>query len=453
MRLTGVPAAQLHCAAVSVDITPPVGIHLHNWAYSPYATATGVHRPLMAALCGFETDSGRALLVSLDLGWWMDAQDEASLRDALRAATDLPEERVIVALTHTHAGPSLSRSDSDRPGGVLIPAYLDHLAALVSTAAADLFGRLEPAILEWSYGSCDLAVNRDLYLPGEGRFVVGANDAAEADDTLLVGRLTSSQDQTLAVIVNYAAHPTSLGGLNSLLSPDYPGAARELVERDTGGVFLFLQGASGDLSPRRQYTDDVAVADRNGQILGHAVLATLAGMAAPGTTLRYRRTIESGAPLGEFEVVPTRYLNQCGFERFEVRLHTQQNDPPAGGDAAVQADRELRAGRVKSNVTEGELAFPVTMWELGAAVMFAYPGEAYSSLQQELRRAAPDRPVIVANLVNGAHHGYLPPRDAYADGRYPAWQSPLAAGSLEELAIACGQHLDRISRTEETEQM
>lgn len=453
MEWSTFPATRLAAAATRVDITPPGGIRLHNWAYSPHQIATGVHRPLFASICALDTVDGRALLISLDLGWWMNSGDEAQVRDAVLAAANLPAERVIIALSHTHAGPSLARADSNSRGGDLIAPYLDHVTELLTAEASGLFDRLEPAILEWSYGKCDLAVNRDLYLPEEARFVVGANPSGETDDTLLVGRLTSSlEPRTMAVVVNYAAHPTSLGGLNSLLSPDYPGATRELVERETGGVFLFLQGASGDLAPKRQYDADVAVADSNGRVLGYAVLSTLAAMPAPGTALRYLETIESGAPLGIFTVVPARQADRCGFVGFDVSMGTQHNDPPACGDAAVSADRKLRADRVKSNVAEGEVQFPVTAWQLGAATVFAYPGEAYSSLQRGLRRAAQERPVVVVNLANGAHQGYLPPRTAYVEGRYPAWQTPLAPGSLERLATACEQHLSQPCQIEEAEQ-
>ncbi|MDH2443334.1 hypothetical protein QDR37_05185 [Amnibacterium sp. CER49] len=453
MELSGQAVTRLRSAAARVEITPPIGIALHNWGYSPYSTATGVHRPLFASLCAFDTNDGPALLVSLDLGWWMDSRDEALLRQALAAAANLPDERLIVALTHSHAGPSLSRSDADRPGGELIAPYLDGLGASLAGEVPGLLARLEPSILEWSYGRCGLAVNRDLYLADERRFVVGANLQGDADDTLLVGRLTAERSgETIAVLVNYAAHPTTLGGMNPLLSPDYPGAARELVEQETGGVFVFLQGASGDLSPRRQYESDPAVADQNGKVLGHAVLSTLAGMPQPGTRLEYRGTIESGAPLGIVDAVAADELNRCNFTRFHVTLATQHNDPPASGEPSVQADRELRAQRIKANAAGSDIDFPVTAWGLGPALVFAYPGEAYSSLQQSLRRTVPDRPVLVVNLANGAHQGYLPSREAYDQGRYPAWQSPLAAGSLERLEAACLDHLNHLSNNDESEQ-
>src|SRR5690606_14864937 len=107
--------------------------------------------------------------------------------------------------------------------------------------------------LEWRYGTCDLATNRDLAVEHEKRILVGFNPKSEADHTLLVGRITGSQDEITATIVNYACHPTTLAWDNELLSPDYIGAMRELVENRVGGSVLFLQGASGELAPAEQY--------------------------------------------------------------------------------------------------------------------------------------------------------------------------------------------------------
>jgi len=56
---------------------------------------------------------------------------------------------------------------------------------------------------------------------------------------------------------------------------------RETVERETGGLCLFLHGASGDLTPRRSYEASTDAAEQNGRELGFAALTTLSGMLPP----------------------------------------------------------------------------------------------------------------------------------------------------------------------------
>ena len=110
--------------------------------------------------------------------------------------------------------------------------------------------------------------------------------------------------RVLATLVNYACHPTTLAFENTLVSPDYPGAMRELIERETGAPCIFLQGASGDLGPREGFVGDVAVADRNGRQLGFAALAALEALPPAGTRFEYAGPVISGATLGIWKHVP-----------------------------------------------------------------------------------------------------------------------------------------------------
>lgn len=56
----------------------------------------------------------------------------------------------------------------------------------------------------------------------KNRIVCGYNPDGKPDDTLLVGRLTNVAGKTLATLVNYACHPTTLAWENKAISPDYP---------------------------------------------------------------------------------------------------------------------------------------------------------------------------------------------------------------------------------------
>ena len=61
------------------------------------------------------------------------------------------------------------------------------------------------------------------------------------------------------------------------LSPDYIGAARQVLEEQFGGVAVFLLGACGDTAPVISYAADPAAADRNGRILVGATAASHRG--------------------------------------------------------------------------------------------------------------------------------------------------------------------------------
>ena len=104
-------------------------------------------------------------------------------------------------------------------------------------------------------------------------------------------------------IVNYGCHPTSLAWENRLISPDYPGAMRDLIEQQTGAPCLFVQGICGDLGPRDGFSGDPAVADNNGIQLGHAALSTLFSLPPAGTCQQYSGAVVSGATIGTWQHV------------------------------------------------------------------------------------------------------------------------------------------------------
>ena len=90
--------------------------------------------------------------------------------------------------------------------------------------------------------------NRDFWDEASGQFVCGFNPAGSERRHAARGpHRRRVRAHTLATVVNYACHPTTLAWDNTLISPDYVGAMREVVEAATGGPCLFLQGASGDL--------------------------------------------------------------------------------------------------------------------------------------------------------------------------------------------------------------
>jgi hypothetical protein len=430
------------------DITPPTGIYARNWGAAIHDTAEGIHRSMAATVLVLR---GRIhdpplVLVTADLGWWRTQEDEWALRGDLIDSLALDPARVLISLSHTHAGPSICRDDRNKPGGELIEPYLDHLQKAILGATRRALALSEPAILSWAYGKCNLATHRDLPDPEKPRIVCGYNPHVPADDTLLVGRVTTVEGKPLATLVNYACHPTTLAWQNRLISPDYVGVMRETVEAHTAGApCLFLLGACGELAPREQYTGDTSIADAHGRQLGFAVLATLQGMLPSGMRLEYTGVLESGAPLAMWEYRPSQPSDTLAATIHEVELPLKDWPTTAEIDALlatckerVMAERLLRNRRVRQTVGDGKTSkMPFWVWRIGDAVLVATPNEAYSALQTALRRQFADHPLIVVNLANGPCVGYLPPEKLYYLDIYQVWQTPFEKGSHERLAEAC----------------
>jgi hypothetical protein len=254
---------------------------------------------------------------------------------------------------------------------------------------------------------------------------------------------------------------------NTLISPDYVGALREVVEGATGAPCLFLQGASGDIGPRDGFVGDVAVADRNGRQLGYAVLAAWESIPTAGTAYEYAGPVVSGATLGNWKyvpisgergqqirrwksqafVVPLRYrddLPKCEdllrqreeWEQREAEA-TAAGDAQRARDARAMAERATRGLMRVEHLPPGDwFPYRVQLWRMGDAVWIGLNGEHYNLLQRELRSRFPGVPIVVGTLANGSLVSYLPDKRSYGKGLYQANIAILAPGCLETLIEA-----------------
>jgi hypothetical protein len=419
----------VHIGVARRDVTPPRTVHARCWGAAVSDFMDGVHRPFtLTALTVGET----AALVALDGSWWRTRADEWAVREGAARALGIPAEAIFLALSHTHAGPTLS---ADVPGGA---AYLETVRQAIVSAVTEARQTAEAATIEWAVGRCDLATHRDLPEPGGPGTLVGWNPEVQADDTVSIARVMGEGGEIRAVLVHYACHPTTLGPGNRLLSPDYIGAMQETVESDIAAPCLFVQGASGELSPAEQYSADPALADRHGRRLGYAVLSALEGMGPPGTRLTYDRRLDSGAPLAlhKRESIDTGGDENGGYARIDIALVLKPQITAVGGAEGDDAARERarRAAQVRASVGDGaETVVSLHTLTLGDRTLLGVPGEAYSALQQALS----SKNLLVCNCTNG-WLGYFPPQAVYdAPAVYAAQQSPFAPGCHERLCHFC----------------
>jgi hypothetical protein len=302
----------------------------------------------------------------------------------------------------------------------------------------------------WGTGRCALATNRDLWDAAADRWACGYNPDEPADDTLVVARVTGENGEVRATLFNYACHPTTLAWENRLLSPDYIGAAREVLERAFEAPALFLHGASGDVAPRDDYVGDASVADRNGRQLGYAAAAAIEGLPPAGTQFVYTGIVASGANLGAWEYQPCDPAQMEASEQLAARVSpvelrrkedigVVESVSDATPDSVQEKEKALRRRFLAQALGDGPVyTMPLWIWRLGEALLVAVPNEPYSVFQVELRRRLAGTPLLVLGTTNRTM-GYLSPEETYGTGLYQEQQSPFAPGCLEQtMEVAAG---------------
>jgi hypothetical protein len=211
-------------AAVPLDVPPgsPIGGYV-RWDYASRGVRDAPQaRALVLSVPGFT-----AALVSVDV-----LLVPADLRARVeRRLAGLAPDLLLVAATHTHAGPGGYWEDAlgERfATGPFDARIVEALAARIAQAVEAAAAARAPATLSVGRSRrTDLVVNRD-----EG----------EAGGRLLVARVERAPGEVVGQVVVFPAHATVLGGRNRLLSGDWPAA----LARDLPGTTVVLQGAEGD---------------------------------------------------------------------------------------------------------------------------------------------------------------------------------------------------------------
>lgn len=465
MTRVATPQTRCRAAFARADITPPPGIYHRMWGAALHERATGVHRPLTATAMRLEprAGSGRLLVVGID-HCLLDAAETDRFKEGIRAAAGIPPEQVHIALSHTHGSAWLSRSRAHLPGGDLIGPYLDSVADTCGELVKRTAQQLRPATIVYGKARCNLAAHRDFWDEAARQIVCGFNPSGPADDTVMLAKVISDNGAVLGTVVNYACHPTTLAWENTLISPDFVGAMRELVERETQAPCLFLQGSSGELGPREGYVGDPAIADRNGRQLGFAALSGLEAIPPAGTFFEYDGPVVSGATLGTWKHQPltdAELKEQETFagKRFAVPLpyridlptleetrsalekwQAKEAEAEKAGDASGVRDAHAHVERMNRQIARlsalppgKSYPFPVGVWRLGDALWVFTAGEQYQTFQTTLRERFPNLAVMVATICDDWQPGYLPPASRYGYGIYQEVIAAVGPGSLEAL--------------------
>ena len=257
-------AAAIEAGVGKADLTPPIGTPLAGYGARAGGPSTGVHDPLEARAVVLSNGVEKIALVAVDhLGF------DHAMVEHVRAAAEksgFAGDHIFVMSSHTHAG-----------GG----AYLEIFPEL-----AGKFDRRIQEFYEQRVAEAILAAARTLR---PAKIGIGAGAAAglsrfrsswppsggPVDPEVGVIRIDDAgTNQPLAVLMNFAAHPTVLGAKNFQFSADYVGYARQSVERFLGGgvMALFANGAQGTVAPRPyRGADEWSRAENMGLILAAEV--------------------------------------------------------------------------------------------------------------------------------------------------------------------------------------
>ena len=434
---------KLRAAVTRANITPPVGTDLSGFAGR--GPSVGLGDELCATALLLECGGERVAVVHLDL-LGVEFEWARATREPMAERGRLPADHILLCCTHTHYGPTVRGADGD-PHESPEAAYMAQLRFTLAGLLLEAQARLAPVTVAVGRSASDIGVNRRERLP-DGRIILGHNPQGVIDREVIVVRLDRPSGEPLACLLNFAAHPVSQGGAARLISADYPGYARELLERLTGATCLFLQGACGNINS--------AIMQEG--LESPRTLGTRLGAAA----VQAYETAQpvAAAPLGVASRVarlPAKTYDSAEQAQADVEaLQTQLLHAEAEGNASRAwwvRHRLERATACLESLRSGKPLPPVLapIWgvALGDVGLATGPGEIFCEIGLEVKQAAVLPHTLYVSNTN-ASIGYVPVPEAYPEGGYEVESAsrvgPDAAGIVTQTAIAALKRARRTAR-------
>lgn len=403
----------LRAGAARRDITPRTSLYLAGYPNTPRAS-TGVHDPLTTTALALSDGDHTVIFVALDL-LMLSHGFANECRAEIAAATGVPVDGILVSTTHTHSAPITVALLAFR-GDPLVPppdpAYMTLVRRSIVDAAVEAYARLAPA--------------RIAVTTADARGVGGnrhAPDGAADPEVGILAVQDAGSGTLLALSVTYSMHPTVLHEDSTLVSADFPGLARALVEAQfPGALVLYHTGPAGNQSPRLHVTGQTfAEAERLGHQLGEAVVAAVRALAPDA----YSGPASGAVPVGAATcavALPGRTFPSIAEAEaaLEAAVRTYEQLKAAGAphgpvrtaEVSVFGAEEqvvLARAQVAGEIETLRAAYTPTALQalrVGDVAYVGLPGEWFVEYGLAIKAQACARTFVIS-LANGELQGYI----------------------------------------------
>jgi neutral ceramidase len=382
-----VEARHFKVGFAKLDITPTRPTPMWGYGARHAALSDGVRDPLYAKAVVIDVETDRLAIVGLDLGRSPTDAMMVRIREAIKSSAKV--NFLMISGSHTHHGPVIELLNEPGKGqGTFDDAVAyskeleEKIIQTIQAAAADV----RPAKIGW--GTKSVAMNRNRHSKLEPKPV---------DTELGVIRIDDLEGKPIAVVVNYAAHPTMRDGADLRFSADWPGAMMTAVEETLQTNCLFMQGASGDLSSMT--TESTRGVDAFGKALAAEVSETV---------------------LKIEPAVPERPRIKGMENTFDFPTRMQFSSPLTHAMFSTAFFPELANASMTEEILKNSIQPRITTIVINQELaLVGGSGEFFCEHGLRLKERSRAEETFFFGYCNG-HHMYFPTIEAAAEGGYGA---------------------------------
>lgn len=236
-------ATNLTANVASIDITPPLEMKYTLGGYGERMNkpAEGIHDRIWAKALAFKNENQKYVVVTIDiLGLPSNVKIDLLNRISSRGWSN---KNVMLLPSHSHGSLEMAALNSKN---------------LLNSPQIGIF---QPELLEFILNKLETLINeadqnyQDVKVGTGSKKIEGLNRNRRGDPNvdkeLIVTRVDLANGNPLAVLVNWTAHPTFIGGDDMLVSGEWPGYLQKELQTliGNGVTAMYYNGAEGDISP------------------------------------------------------------------------------------------------------------------------------------------------------------------------------------------------------------
>jgi len=393
----------LKAGAARKNITPPIGAVLQG--YAP-RISTNIHDDITATALYLEYEKVKTVILGIMTAPVCDEEVDR-IRKKVCIQTGLCEADVTVCASQTHSAPAVQTI----PGwGEKNEGYcLDILEPAVIDIVKEAKRAAKPSEIGIGAGQSMTGINRR-QVGEDGRITLGQNPWGPFDPEMTVIRFRSKDSAPIADLVHYGAHPTSIGATGDI-TRDWPGIVIDSMERHTGCMTMFLNGAVGDVGPRLS----------NGATTGDLEQMYEVGNRAAFDAIKICKEIKDYRD-ADLEIesrmisLPYRPLPSLDTVRQKLEGACRDAGRTCLDTAELQYWKNVKDEYDKGDIRKEKVRLQ-TITRLGPVILVPFSGEPFAQIVLRLKTYSPFQHSLCLSTTNGSD-GYYATRDSLHRGGY-----------------------------------
>ena len=416
------------------SLMPEGSVPMAGYTDTTKRMSTGFRDMLYATCLAFTEGEQTVLVFTQDLF----KAEESWVNEArvnIAKKTGVPEDHIVVCATHNHAGPDTSSTHSSIPTYRVL--YMKVMleaaeAAMADRAPATLYStttRTENLNFPRHYQLSDGSYGGDVFGDFTNNTIVGYE--GEGDPTMLLVKADREGEKQDILVVNWQVYPCVLGvSGDTNLSADFIGLMRGVIEKETGMLCAYFNGAAGNLKPQSKISEDKH--NLEDQAYSEAV-ARYAIEALPDL----KKLEGSGVSVSQSQFVYD--VNHEDEDKLEEAREVVELAKTAENAAGVRA-KELgllsvfHARQIVSRISRPQTdAMELSGVKIGGLAFAAAPYEMFFESGIYIRENSPFEATVICSCAN-AYYGNFATEKAYDYQSYESYTNYFAKGCAEAAA-------------------